>query len=213
MFHPHPSLALNATFAQKPHQGADPTSAKFLFVGLDANYAADIETSPIYESLLRYHEDGPGFWRASGVHHPFLLPRYKGDGLRYHTTFAKIGFQAKHADLVSFVELLHVPTVGRSTLDAQDLNNAHLRYLRAAMFESAAQFTFVSAGVLRLMAASGLFPELSQVKRTFGALRVLHEGDNNAVFLHLHFSNYGKFEHQLRAEAQEIAGLLALSDA
>ena len=212
MFQLHPSLALNAAFVRKPYQGADPTSAKFLFVGLDANYAVDVETSPIYPSLLLYHEDGPGFWRASGVHHPFLLPQYRGDGRRYHANFARIGFQPRHAELVSFIELLRVPTVGRSNLDVHDLELDHLRYVRAAIFDSKAQVTFVSAGVQRLMSASGLFPELSQIKRTFGALRVLCDGDNNAVFLHLHFSNYGKFEQQLRSEAQEISGLLAAID-
>jgi hypothetical protein len=54
-----------------------------------------------------------------------------------------------------------------------------------------------------------MFPELSSVRRTFGALRVLYEGDDRAVFLNLHFSNYGKFEQQLQAEARAIASLLA----
>lgn len=89
----------------QPH----PQSARFLFVGLDANYAADVEGSPIFPSLLKYHEDGPRFWRSTGVHHPFLLPQYKGDGRRYHLTFAKIGFRPSHADLVSFTELYGWP--------------------------------------------------------------------------------------------------------
>jgi hypothetical protein len=70
----------------------------------------------------------------------------------------------------------------------------------------------LSAGVQRLLVASGLFPELAAVRRTYGALRVLYEDDDRAAFLHLHFSNYGKFEKQLQAEANEIAGLLAQCD-
>ncbi len=67
MFNPHPSSILTEHFRQKPHQGADPRSARFLFVGLDANYAADVEASPIFPSLLRYHTDGPEFWRCTGT--------------------------------------------------------------------------------------------------------------------------------------------------
>jgi hypothetical protein len=208
VFSPHPSSILTEHFRQKPHQGADPLSARFLFVGLDANYAADVEASPIFQSLLQYHSDGPEFWRRTGIHHPFLLPQYKGDGRRYHRTFAKIGFQPSHARLVSFTELLNVPTVGRSTLVASDLDTQHLLSIRRAIFEGNAQFIFLSAGVQRLLLASGMFPEIAAVRRTHGALRVLYGDKDRAVFLHLHFSNYGKFELQLQAEAKSIASLL-----
>ena len=213
MFQRHPSRILNEHFSRKPYQGARPENARFLFVGLDANYAPEVESSSIFPSLLQYHEDGPNFWRTTGVHHPFLLPQYKGDGRRYHLKFAKIGFKPSHADTVSFIEMLSHPTVGRSALVAQDLDSAHLKAIRSAVFDGQAQFIFVSAGVQRLMASSGMFPELLTVRRTFGALRVLYEGEDRAVFLHLHFSNYGKFEQQLQSEAKEIAGLLARSDA
>lgn len=213
MYHPHPSCRLQALFRSKPFQGAVPEDSRFVFVGLDANYAPDIELSDTFPSLLRYHEDGPSFWRSAGVHHPFLLPAYKGDGRRYHLTFSKIGFQPRHAHLVSFVELLEVATCGRSSLTAQDLNPAHTDYLRQVMLGSKAQFVFLPAGVQRLLLATGKFPELSAVKRDFAGLRVLHEDDDRAVFLHLHFSNYGKFEKQLQEERRGIAQLLAASDA
>ena len=213
MYHPHPSRILTEHFGRKPYQGASPESARFLFIGLDANYSPQVESSTIFPDLLRYHEDGPRFWRATGVHHPFLLPQYKGDGRRYHLTFSKIGFQPIHADQVSFIEVLSRPTVGRSTLVAQDLDASHLKSIRHAVFDGQARFIFLSAGVQRLMASSGMFPELLAVRRTFGALRVLFDGNERAVFLHLHFSNYGKFEQQLQSEAKEIAGLLLHSDA
>ena len=209
MFQPHPSCILTEHFRQKPYQGADPRSARFLFVGLDANYAADVESSPIFPRVIEYHRDGPAFWRNSGVHHPFLLPEYKGDGRRYHRTFAKIGFQPSRADQISFVELLDRPTVGQSTLVARDLGPQHLSHLHRVIFDGAAQFIFLSAGVQRLLVASGSFPRLSTVRRHQGALRVLYEDDCQAIFLHLHFSNYGKFELQLQAEAEEIFALLA----
>ncbi|MCG8277832.1 hypothetical protein [Stenotrophomonas sp. NLF4-10] len=213
MFKPHPSPALNEHFVRKPYQGTEPEDARFLFIGLDANYASNIEQSPIFPSILRYHDDGPGFWRTTGVHHPFLLPGYRGDGRRYHQTFGRVGFQPRHADLVSFLELLHVPTVGRSVLVAEDLRKSHLERIRHGMFAGNAKFVFVSAGVQRLLVATGMFPEVRQVRRNLGALRVLHESEDRAVFLHLHFSNYGKFEQQLRAEASAITGLLACDDA
>ncbi len=208
MYEAHPSRALSALFRVKPYQGAAPEDAEFLFVGLDANYSADIEQSPIFPRLLEYHEDGPAFWRRHGVHHPFLLPAYSGDGRRYHVTFAKIGFRAAQADLVSFVELLHLPTVGRSRLEPRDLERPHLQRLREAIFAGAAKYIFVSAGVLRLMETTGTFRDLLRAPVSSGALRVLFRDSHRTVFLHLHFSNYGKFEAQLQAEAKAIAGLL-----
>lgn len=213
MYQPHPSVRLRELFRRKPYQGANPEASRFVFVGLDANYAPTIEAGPLFASLLRYHEDGPAFWRDTGVHHPFLLPSYKGDGRRYHLTFAKIGFQPRHSDLVSFVELLDVPTVGRSALNDEDLDPGHLSYLRRVLFDGQARFVFLPAGVQRLLLASGRFPELASVTRIFAGLRVLYEDDGRAIFLHLHFSNYGKFEQQLQAERRGIAELLAASEA
>lgn len=129
----HPSPELNALFAHKPYQGATPERARFLFIGLDANYEAEIETKPIFSKIREYHNDGVAFWRKHGVHHPFLLPEYSGDGRHYHQSFSRIGFGPEHADLVSFVELFHVPTVGRNILVANDLDAAHLNMLNAAI--------------------------------------------------------------------------------
>lgn len=213
MYEAHPSSALLELFRSKPHQGVAPEKAEFMFVGLDANYAADIEQNPIFSRLLEYHEDGPSFWRRYSVHHPFLLPDYSGDGRRYHLTFSKIGFQPEHADLVSFIELLHLPTVGRSRLERHDLERSHLQRLRDAIFAGEAKYIFVSAGVLRLMASTGAFKDLAGAPVPSGALRVLFRDRNRTVFLHLHFSNYGKFEAQLQAEAREIARLLERSAA
>lgn len=211
MYHLHPSPRLRELFQSKPYQGAVPEESRFVFVGLDANYAPDIETSETFASLLRYHDDGPGFWRGTGVHHPFLLPSYKGDGRRYHLNFSKIGFQPKHAGDVSFVELIEVPTCGRSSLTSEDLAPSHIEYLRKVIFSSDARFIFLPAGVQRHLVATGQFKELASVKRVHAGLRVLYEDDNRTVFLHLHFSNYGKFEKQLQEERQGIASLLVAS--
>jgi hypothetical protein len=208
MYQAHPSCVLTELFARKPFQGVAPELARFLFVGLDANYAVDIERISILPELIAYHNDGPRFWREHGVHHPFLLPQYTGDGRRYHRNFAKIGFLPQHADLVSFVELLHIPTFGRSKLVPSDLDLTHIHRLNNAIFAGQAQYIFLSAGVLRLMKATGQFPQLGQASTNFGALRILFKDAERTVFMHLHFSNYGKYEAQLQAEAKDIAALL-----
>ncbi len=213
MVNAHPSRVLNEAFKRKPYQGAAPEKAEFVFIGLDANYSADIEASEVFAEVLEYHADGPVFWRKYGVHHPFLLPKYRGDGRRYHQTFAKIGFCPKHADCISFVELLDFPTTGRNQLSLEDLNESHLKRIRNLVFNSSAKFLFLSAGVQRLLVRTKLFSELSNVKREFRGLKVIFEDDDRTVFLHLHFSNYGKFEQQLQSEAHAISSLIPNSDA
>jgi hypothetical protein len=133
MYQFHPSEELTRLFVRSPYQGVEPAKATFLFIGLDANYAPGIEAQPIFAKVVEYHSDGVSFWREHGVHHPFLLPDYSGDGHFYHRTFARIGFTSSHASLVSFVELLHRPTVGRSDLAPEDLEPAHLEMVNAAI--------------------------------------------------------------------------------
>lgn len=77
MFTQHPSVALNDLFASKPYQGVSPNQARFLFVGLDANYDRNIEQSQVFPKLLEYHRDGAAFWRTYGVHHPFMLGKFQ----------------------------------------------------------------------------------------------------------------------------------------
>ena len=208
MYHPHPSSELNVQFRHRPYQGVEPSSATFLFIGLDANYDVDLEQSPAFQSVLEYHRDGVAFWRRHGVHHPFLWPEYRGDGRRYHRTFARIGFTPKHAALVSFAELLHVPTVGRNKLSPQDIDPSHLQRLNTAILHGKAKHIFVSAGVARLMKASKAFPWLPKEPAASGPLRVLYSEPSRSVYSHLHFSNYGKFQQQLEEEALAIAALL-----
>ena len=79
----HPSEPLRTAFTVRPYQGEAPENATFLFVGLDANYAADVADSPIFPELLAYLSDGVAFWQRTGVHHPFLLPGYgNADGAK-----------------------------------------------------------------------------------------------------------------------------------
>ena len=207
MYRAHPDRELRDKFERRPYQGADPSSAAYVFVGLDANYAEDIEAHPIYSDVLEYHADGVAFWQGHGVHHPFLLPSYSGDGRRYHLNFARIGFAPTQAEQVSFVELLHVPSVGRNSLHPSDLSSAHLRWLDSVMRGSQARHVFVSAGVERLMRASGVFPWLESARTVNGELPILYRRGDCTVYRHLHFSNYGKFQRQMNEEALAIAAL------
>lgn len=119
MYQLHPSAKLQALFRKRPFQGGQPENAEFLFVGLDANYAADLERAPAFGSIVEYHDDGVAFWQRHRVHHPFLLPSYRGDGRRYHQKFARVGFKPEDAARVSFIELSSrssslAPTVTRA---------------------------------------------------------------------------------------------------
>lgn len=114
----HPSEKLVKLFREKPWQGCNPSTAKFLFIGLDANYREDIETS--LPEVFEYLSCGVTFWRTRKIHHPFMLQHYRGSGKKYHEKFAEIGFTSKHAELVSFIELLHLPTVGANILSVED---------------------------------------------------------------------------------------------
>ena len=117
---------------------------------------------------------------------------------------------SEHADLVSFIELLHVPTVGRSALAPQDLDLSHLRMVNTAILHGNAKHIFVSTVVARLMRSSRAFPWLPKEPSGPGPLRLFYSEPSRSVYLHLHFSNYGKFQQQLEAEAHAIAGLLII---
>jgi hypothetical protein len=207
MYREHPSAELHHLFRARPFQGAVPEEAEFVFVGLDANYAEEIDAAASFAHILEYQHDGIAFWRRHRVHHPFLLPGYHGDGRRYHLNFARIGFTPGDAQRVSFIELLDVPTTGRSQLTVDDLAPPHLARIDALIRRGDRRRVFVSAGVLRLMAESKQFGWLRPRPRTSELLPVLHARGNTNVYLHLHFSNYGKFQARLEHEATLIAHL------
>lgn len=209
MYNIHPSHQLNEIFRAKPYQGTAPEDAKFLFIGLDANYDPAIETSPVFPKILEYHENGVTFWQKYGVHHPFLLSDYKGDGKFYHKSFADIGFKHEHAELISFVELLHLPTVGRNKLEATDLDKEHLKKINHAILEGKAEYIFISAKVAFLMHKTRSFTWLNKkVIEKDDTLGIYNYLGKKKIYSHLHFSNYGKFLEQKRNEALFIRGLV-----
>ncbi len=208
MYSIHPSNELNTLFKSKPYQGVDPNLAHFLFIGLDANYEKHIASKDIFKKIADYHEDSVMFWQKYNVHHPFLLSDYHGDGRPYHRNFSKIGFKTEHANLISFIELLHVPTVGRNKLHPSDFDDKHLDIINHAILYGKAKHIFVSANVLRLMIASKKFSWLSQVNQTKDILPVIFSNNEKSVYKHLHFSNYGKYQLQLEKEALAISKLI-----
>lgn len=110
----HPCDELNKAYQW--YQGQNPYSAKFIFIGKDANFSSDISTSRIFNEVLKYLADGVKYWRCKKRHHPFLSPLYeKGPGYKYHHSFSKMGLSFEYADKISFVELLDFPTCGNTT--------------------------------------------------------------------------------------------------
>jgi hypothetical protein len=157
----HSSVELRQLFGRMrvPHQGQDPSKASVLFVGLDANYSAEISDDPIFfRRILEYHEDGVDFWRRHGVHHPFLLPEYplprNTGGVPYHRKFASIGLTPAFAAAISFVELLDVPTTGRTNPAAfwSLFNPEHALRLDEVFRSGARRIVLMSDGVMRFMA-------------------------------------------------------------
>jgi len=204
----HPSKRLKTCFLEKPWQGADPFSALFLFVGLDANYDRNIdETLP---EVFQYLEDGVSFWRqhGKGIHHPFRLPHYKGSGKRYHDQFAKIGFTPQHAALVSFIELLHLPTTGRSNLTLSDLSPTHISFLDRIFANGTAKHIFMPSSVTRLMRRTKAFPWLPmKALKKVGDIPVLYEKEGRMVYEIYHFSCYGWQSPMLNRQISQITAI------
>lgn len=210
----HPSLQLQKLFREKPYQGAKPEDAEFIFIGLDANYARDIERTPAFQRIREYHEDGVTFWKRYEKHHPFLLFGYRGDGHLYHRNFAEIGFLPEDASRVAFIELLHVPTCGRSNLEVQDLDGGHLARLNALVQEDQLRHVFVPSAVANLMRDTETFGWLREAKPVSGqVLPVLHEAGETRMYQNLHFSCYGRFQKRMTEQAAAIRALARIRDA
>lgn len=135
------SDALVKKYCEKKYQGQSPRDAKVVFIGRDANFAANLsESTYIFDILLDYLDDGVKFWENSDdptywehrtnsdlirkVHHPFLLPAYRQlpnkDGYTYHYNFSRLELDSRYAQCISFVEVISVPTKGYHRNDPDD---------------------------------------------------------------------------------------------
>lgn len=186
----HPSKNLRTHY--RGWQGNDPMQASFLFVGLDANFAANIDNS--LPEIINYLDDGMQWCHGNdeGVHHPFMLHHYHGSGKRYHKKFTEIGFTVARTGCFSFVELLHVPTTGRSNLTLPDLSINHLTELNNIFNAGIAKYVIVCPKVTRLMRLSGIFPHLNPYPLpNDGHLKILRENNDQIMYEMYHLSCYG----------------------
>ncbi len=146
-----------ALFNEKPFQGQSPENAKIVFLSSDANYSPEISDHDYFNYILEYQTDGIAFWKKYGCHHPFLLSSYPFDkrknGCKFHLNFRKIGLCSEHAEHISFLELLDVPTIGNKSenkkLFYSLVSQSHLEYIENLMLGGGKKLFFISNGVMQ----------------------------------------------------------------
>lgn len=197
-FQRHPSTALNELYSKKNFQGANPSDAKILFVGRDPNWAADIDSKEMFSSVSEYLNDGVSFWKNHNIHHPFLLPGYKGDGKRYHSIFSKLKIDSNFSDKISFIELLGFPTTGMAKTHNKtflehlisDENKNHLCELDKLMNDQS-KIIFIAWGLIEdfkfINSKVGLFQKFANIDKSQMNINDLNEYGN--IFIHRHFSD------------------------
>lgn len=180
--------------------------SKYVFLGLDANFAIDVETQ--IPEIVCYLLNGPEFWRSTGRHHPFLLDAYSGNGGRYHQNFRLIGFTPAEASQVSFVELIEKPTTGtKNKLTVEDLCQKHVDLLRRVSDEGDARYIFMPSAAIRLLKQRHEFRWLrGRPLRTDGGLDVLREDVERGQIVYgmYHFSNYGRYDAKLKRQISKV---------
>lgn len=197
IYQQHPSEELNSLYHQSdfPHQGQHPLSAKVIFIGLDANYSPELSVNrQFFDYILNYHEDGVGFWREHGIHHPFLHPLYplsrRTGGVPYHRKFSKMGLDSSFADKISFIELLPIPTTGNTQDPAfwSLFNVGHATKIDSLVTNDDRKLVILSRSVMKKMRTAA---------QTYGVFEWLPEAfllgemtkvSNTIVFGALHFS-------------------------
>jgi hypothetical protein len=158
-FQKHTSPEMVTLFSQKPYQGQVPEEAQIIFLSSDANYSPEISTHSFFEYILEYQKDGSAFWLKYGCHHPFMLQNYPKEfnknknGVPFHRNFRKLGLGPEYAGLITFIELLDVPTIGNKSENREKffelISSTHLRYLETLMLGGGHKLFFVSNGVLK----------------------------------------------------------------
>ena len=158
-FKKHTSDEMVELFNKRPFQGQIPEKAKIIFLSSDANYSPEISKDPFFKCIIKYQEDGIAFWEKEGCHHPFMLKNFpkdfdrRKDGVPFHRNVSKLGLQAKpHAEHISFLETLDVPTIGNKSEDKKlffDLIcQDHLKYIDRLVCDGGHKLFIISKGVL-----------------------------------------------------------------
>jgi len=198
IYQKHPSSLLNALYQKKNYQGANPKDADIIILGRDANWAFDIEQTDFFKSVEEYLIDGVSFWHRHNIHHPFLLPNYKGDGKRYHKTFSKLQLKSSASDKISFVELIGFPTTGMAKTAnhtfrnylISDLNKNHLKELDKTLNDRR-KTIFIAWGLTEdfkfINKHTGLFERFASLDKSYMSISDLNQFEN--IYIHKHFSD------------------------
>ncbi len=192
----HDSEELIRLFSKSPYQGQAPEDARAIFLGIDANYSEEISGHPFFERIVEYHEDGVGFWKRHGRHHPFLLDNYpfkrNTGGVPYHRAFSAMKLTSEYAPYISFVELLAVPTIGTSSNQEKtfwklfELNPDHAGWLDKVLNDGSKRVVFLSDKVIRRM---------RKIKKNRGVFSWIPEGDAHGLLCKLGNTEIHKVFH------------------
>lgn len=196
-FQKHPSETLISLYRERNFQGANPRHAKILFIGKDPNWAINVEELSIFNLVNEYLTDGVEFWKKYDIHHPFLHPKYSGDGKKYHNAVSRINIKSDLANEISFIELIGFPTTGMSSLNHKRFNEyllssdnrKHLLELNELLNDSG-KIIFLFWGMINyiklLNRKTGLFEKFANLDKKTMNKTSLNKFDN--LYFHKHFS-------------------------
>lgn len=216
----HPSTELVRLFGAKPFQGQDPSKAKILILGNDANYSPEISEHAFFQRILEYHSDGILFWQKHEKHHPFMLNEYPFDkrrgGVPYHLNFSKMGFSSEYAEYFSFVELLNMPTIG-NTGDNKErffelLDRNHLNWIEDLILGGQKKFVIVNQTLVNLIKQIqerlDVFGRLGRILDGKEAPSIILENENVVLFNGYSFSHSvtNAYLDNLRSKIQVFLG-------
>lgn len=198
-FEKHPSKLLNDLYSKRNYQGADPFSAKILFVGRDPNWEIDIENEDMFKFITEYLTDGVHFWKKYKIHHPFLRSEYKGDGKQYHRKFSYLKLDSNSSNEISFIELIGFPTIGMAKKNRKiyfdylisEENRRHLIEIDD-LLNDLNKTIFIAWGLLddfKFLNRKkiGLFKKFAGFNKSVMDRNDLNQIQN--IFIHPHFSN------------------------
>lgn len=211
-FQKHPSQALINLYNERNFQGVNPRDAKILFVGKDPNWAINIEESLMFDLVKEYLSDGVQFWKKYNIHHPFLHPKYDGEGKKYHKAISKLNLENNLADKISFIEIIGFPTSGMSSSNHRQFNEyllapenkKHLIELDELLNDSE-KLIFLFWGLINylkyLNQKTGLFVKFANLDKKSMNRTDLNKVGN--IYFHKHFS-MGISSETLRKISNEI---------